>query len=227
MDLQTLPSTLSGNYAFTLSGVDPDYNTIVLGGVFSIASTALQNGVYDVNDNDEVTLATPFTGTVTAPDSFGRGTITSAGLVVALSYYVIGPEAIRLIDVDELDSGFGSAYGQGNNSFSNDSLGSSIFGVENNSWGFNYATAGQFTVPASGTFQGVADDDEEGNINSASDISGTYSIASNGYGNLTITSETLDDVSALGIYMTDPNLNLSDPNKHSHGVRWRTGCRHG
>jgi hypothetical protein len=218
MDLQTLPSTLSGNYAFTLSGVDPSYNPIVLGGVFSIAGAALQNGVYDVNDNDDVTLATPFTGAVTAPDSFGRGTITSAGLVVALSYYVIGPEVIRLIDVDADDSGFGSAYGQGTGTFSNTSLGSSVFGVEANAWGFPYVAAGQFTVPTSGTFQGVADADEEGEINDASAISGTYSIASNGRGSLTITSDSLDDVSALGIYMTDPALNLSDPNNTVSGL---------
>jgi hypothetical protein len=218
MDLQTLPSTLSGNYAFTLSGVDPDYDPIVLGGVFSISGTTLQNGLYDVNDNDEVTLGTSFTGTVSAPDAFGRGTIVSAGLVVNLSYYIIGPEAIRIIDVDEADSGFGSAYGQGAGAFSNTSLGSSVFGVENNSWGFNYAAAGQFTVPSNGTFQGVADNDEEGEINNGSDISGTYSIATNGYGSLTITSETLDDVSALGIYMTDPNINLSDPNNTATGL---------
>src|ERR1019366_2472908 len=37
MDLQTLPSTLSGGYAFTLSGVDTSYNSVVAGGVFSIS----------------------------------------------------------------------------------------------------------------------------------------------------------------------------------------------
>ena len=38
MDLQTLSSALNdGNYAFTLTGEDPGYYSIVLGGVFSIS----------------------------------------------------------------------------------------------------------------------------------------------------------------------------------------------
>ncbi len=49
-------------------------------------------------------------------------------------------------------------------------------------------------------------------------ISGSYSIASNGYGSLTITPGDLGDVSALGIYMTDPNLNLNDPNNTTSGL---------
>jgi hypothetical protein len=75
-----------------------------------------------------------------------------------------------------------------------------------------------FTVPSSGTFTGVGDDDEESVIASDKAISGTYSIASNGYGSLTITSANFGDVSALGIYMTDPTLNLSDPNNTTSGL---------
>jgi hypothetical protein len=46
----------------------------------------------------------------------------------------------------------------------------------------------------------------------ASPISGTYDIASNGFGSLTVTSGGLGDVHRLGIYLTDPTLNLNDPN---------------
>jgi hypothetical protein len=242
MDTQTLPSTPGGGYAFTLSGVDTGYNPVVLGGVFSISGATLQNGLFDINDevddNDAqhaefVTSGNAFTGTVSTPDSFGRGTITGTDLGgitdITLNYYMVGPEAIRIIDVDAKDSSCGSAYGQGSGTFGNASLGSSVFGVEGNPWGFNYAAAGQFTVPASGTFQGVDDNDEEGEIGSASPISGTYSIASNGYGSLTIAVEnpTRPDgvpeerrggVSVLGIYMTDPALNLSDPNNTVTGL---------
>jgi len=69
-----------------------------------------------------------------------------------------------------------------------------------------------------GTFQGIADEDEEGAIASGSSISGTYSIASNGYGNLIISPGQLGSVSAQGIYMTDPNLNLLDPNNTTSGL---------
>jgi len=220
MDLQTLPSTLTGGYAFTLAGVDPSYNPIVTGGVFSISGTTLQNGLVDADDLGTVTLGTAFSGTISAPDSFGRGTITNTGIAVTLNYYIVGPEAIRIIDVDTTDSVVGSAFGQGAGAFGNASLGSSVFGVESNSLvAFAYAAAGMFTtVPGSLTFQGVADDIEEGVPFSGTAISGSYSIASNGYGSLTITPGDLGDVSALGIYMTDPNLNLNDPNNTTSGL---------
>jgi len=225
MDFQTLPSTLSGGYAFTLSGVDTGYFPLVAGGVFSISGTTLQNGFVDINDNGTVTLKTPFTGTISAPDSFGRGTITGTLIATTFNYYIVGPEAIRIIDVDpsasgvNSDSGVGSAYGQGTDTFSDAALGPSVFGVESNSAGSLYAAAGMFTVPASGTFQGVADDNELGNgvVVPDSSISGIYSIASNGYGSLTIKSGDLGHVSALGIYLTDPNLNLNDPNNRTGG----------
>jgi hypothetical protein len=236
MDTQTLPSTLSGGYAFALSGVNPGYNPVVVGGVFSISGATLQNGLFDINveneDDDKPAELAPsgnaFTGTVSAPDSFGRGTIsgTSLGGIkgITLNYYIVGPEAIRIIDVDAKDTSCGSAYGQGSGTFGNTSLGSSVFGVEGDPWGFNYAAAGQFIVPASGTFQGVDDNDEQGEISSASPISGTYSIASNGYGRLSILGEKAPEsegkggVSVLGIYMTDPALNLSDPNNTVTGL---------
>jgi hypothetical protein len=218
MDLQTLPSTLSGGYAFALSGVDPSYLPVVAGGIFSISGTNLQNGIYDFDDAGSVTLATPFSGTISAPDTFGRGTITGTGIAVTFNYYIVSSKVIRIIDVDISDSVVGSAFSQGAGTFSNASLGSSVFGVESNSFGFIYAAAGMFTtVPGSGTFQGFADDDEFGFVSSGS-ISGTYSIGSNGYGGLTITNGGSQDVSALGIYMTDPNLNLNDPNNTTSGL---------
>ncbi len=222
MDLQTLPSTLSGGYAFTLSGVDRNYFSLVAGSVFSISDTTLQDGLVDVDDAGVVTLGNRFRGTISAPDSFGRGTITGTGIASTLNYYIVGPEAMRIIDVDPDDSGVGSAFGQGGSAgtFGNASLGSSVFAVESNSWGPSYAAAGMFTtIPNGGTYQGVADNDELGTrVWTASTISGTYSIAANGYGALTIQNGNLGDVSALGIYMADQNLNLADPNNTTSGL---------
>lgn len=226
MDRQTLSSALNdGNYAFTLSGIDPDFESIVFGGVFSISGggSAL-TGTFDVDDEGATTTPTlgiAFTGTITAPDAFGRGTISSSGLGVSLNYYVVGPEAIRIIDVDAGDSAMGSIFGQGAGTFSNASLGSSVFGVESNSFGNLYAAAGMFTTnTSSGTFAGIADDNEydNGTIVPDSPISGSYSVATNGYGSLTITPGDLGDVSVLGIYMTDPLLNLNDPNNTMTGL---------
>jgi hypothetical protein len=226
MDYQTLPSTLSGGYAFTLSGVDSGDNPVVYGGVFSVSGTTLANGVTDENDAGTISTATAFSGTLTAPDAFGRGTITGTNIAATLNYYIVGLEVIRIIDVDTTDSSVGSAFGQGSGTFSSTSLGNSVFAFEGNSWGTTTfstlnATAGMFsTTPGSGTFTGVADNNEDGNvINSAAAISGTYSISATyaGYGSMTINPK-LGDISALGIYLTDPKLNLNDPNNTTSGL---------
>jgi len=96
-----------------------------------------------------------------------------------------------------------------------------VFGVESNSSGNLYAAAGMFTTKAdSGTFTGIGDDDEYDNdtIVAAASISGNYTVAANGYGSLTITPGDLGDVSVLGIYVTDPLLNLNDPNNTTSGL---------
>ena len=227
MDTQTLSSAINdGNYAFTFSGVDPDYAAIVLGGVFTVSGGgAALAGTYDVDDfgaANTPTLGAAFSGAITAPDAFGRGTITS-GLAVTLNYYIVGPEALRIIDVDvdTGDAGVGSVFGQGTGTFGNASLGNSVFGAASNSYGALFGALGMFgTDPTDGTFTGVADDNEYdyGLIATQTPISGAYNVATNGYGNLTITPGDLPDVSVLGIYMTDPLLNLNDPNNTASGL---------
>ncbi len=240
LDLQTLPtlstSNLNGGYAFTLTGLDPVFSPVGYGGVFSIASggTTLQNGLYDTNDAGigAPVLGSSLTGTLSIPDAFGRGTITSTlnydvllggPSPVSLNYYIVGPEVIRIIDVDPSDTAIGTAYGQGTNATtaSNASLGSSIFGVEGTVFSTQYGDAGMFsTNSSSGTFTGVGDDNELAFSFTVPDatISGTYSIASTGYGSLTIAPGDLGDVSAFGLYMTDPKLNLLDPNNTTSGT---------
>jgi hypothetical protein len=230
LDLQTLPATLSGGYAFTFAGLDSSLGAVEFGGVFSITGTTLQNGLVDSNDNGAVTTGTALSGAVSPADSFGRGTITSTlnytGTPIALNYYVVGPEAIRIIDVDLADSALGSAFGQGTNATSsgNASLGNSVFAIAGSPYPTNYATAGMFSTSNTSSsvadFAGVADDNEVnyGVQLAASAISGNYSIASNGYGNLVISSLSLGDVSTFGIYLTDPNLNLNDPNNTTSGL---------
>jgi hypothetical protein len=230
MDMQTLPSTLNGGYAFVLSGVDTKYWPIGLGGVFSISGTSISNGVEDVNDGGMVVATgTTFAGTVSAQDSMGRGTISGISNPVtntpmALNYYVVGPEAIRIIDVDAADSALGSAFGQGAGTFTSASLGSSVFALETNNDGDEAAVAGMFTVPTNGTFEGVADNDEQGEVWSAFPISGSYSTSEtvagftyDGYGSMVISPKNLGDFTTLGLYMTDPNLSLTDPNNTTGG----------
>jgi hypothetical protein len=230
MDVQTLPASLSGGYAFTLNGTDPSVQPVAFGGVFSISGTTLKSGFLDTNDFGAVTTHAALSGTISGFDSFGRGTISSSalnynGTPVALNYYVVGPEALRIIDVDFGDSAGGSAFGQGTNATgaTNASLKKSVFGIIGSPDSLTtslYAATGMFsTTPSSATFSGVADSDEmsSGIQLSASPISGSYTVAHNGYGSMSLSS-ALGDITALGIYVTDPNLNLSDPNNTTSGL---------
>lgn len=229
LDIQT-QGTLSGGFAFALGGLDNIQGPVAFGGIFTIAGTTLQNATSDQNDNGTLGNGTSFSGTISAPDSLGRGTLTTTlnyltqplSSPIALNYYLVGPEVIRIIGVDATDTEMGSAFGQGATagSFSNSSLVSSVFSLQGNPDQVNYATVG-ILLPSSGTFTGVADDSELFlyNVGSpATQISGSFTVASGGYGSITIQPGTLDNVSSLGLYMTDPNLNLSDPNNTTSGL---------
>jgi len=216
-DLQTLPSTPAGGFSFVLSGVDSGGNTTFFGGVFNVAGTSVTSGIFDENSaaHSHPSLNNSFTGTLSAADSFGRGTFTQTGIANTIVYYIVGPEALRLIDVDSNSTSVGSAFGQGASAgtFTNAAIGNSVFSIQSNFAGNLYTAVGQI-VPSAGSFSGVADVNEDLVVFAdAQPISdGTFSVGINGYGSLTIPSGQLGDVSALGIYATDPTLNLNDPN---------------
>jgi len=226
MDVQSATRPSDGNFAFTLSGMDSGDFAIDYGGIFALASGAI-TGTADVNDDGSVTQGVAFTGTVGTSDAYGRSAITGVsinGNALALVSYAVGPEVIRISDMDAGgtagagNAAIGSAYGQGAGTFDNTKLGTAdVFGIEANSWGRLYAATGRFApTPTSGsttdgTFTGEGDADEAGNVIGAALTSGTYTVASNGYGRMTI-SGGLGSITSLGFYMTDSALNLSDPN---------------
>jgi hypothetical protein len=222
MDLQTA-GTPSGNFAYTLSGTDSGYNQTAEGGVFTITGTSV-SGTTDQNDNGTVTSNQAFTGTLSAEDSFGRGSLNITGSTSLIHYYLAGPKVIRIIQVNAKSASVGSAFGQGAGSFTSASLGTSVLAMAGNPWANGNATLGQFSTSNHSSnpsnFAGVADDNEMGNgVQSApaAPIAGTYKISANGDGTMAITSANLGNVANLKIYMTDPLLNLNDPNNPNGG----------
>jgi len=221
LDLQTVTTPADGNYAFTAAGVDnnaANYASFVVGGVLNITGTTIPSGIFDINDADSgiVSVANPFTGTLTATDSFGRGTIAGTGIATTIAYYTVGPEVIRIIDVDANSTAVGSAFGQGGATFDDTSVGSSVFGLIGQ-WSTAYGTLGMFTTDAAGNLTGgVADDNELDTPlqQTVVPVAGsTYDLVSsgvNGYGSMFMTGT--GDVFQLGLYMVDPTLNINDPN---------------
>src|ERR1700693_321616 len=216
-DLQTLPSTPAGGYSFTLSGAGSTGTTTFYGGGFSLSGTSLTSGIFDENHGGHATTNHSFTGTLSSADSFGRGTLTGTGIAGTIVYYIVGPEALRLIDVDTAGTLVGSAFGQGNGNFTVASQ-NSVFSVQSNLAGFILYSAVGEIFPAGANFTGVADVNEAAvGSGDAVSISGTFSVGTNGYGSLDITSGNFGDVSTFGVYATDPNLNINDPNNTAFG----------
>ena len=226
MDLQTSTALPSGSFAFVASGTSSDVNGFfpaAYGGVFTITSGSL-SGIVDSNLGGTVTPNVPFTASLSTPDAFGRGAINnSTGIATSINYYVVGPEVIRIIDVDAAtatttaDTAVGSAYGQGAvPAFTASSIGKSVFSVQNPFTA--YAAVGQFKTTAGTHFNGVGDLNElnSGIQLAAQTIYGTYTLASSGYGSMTF-NPTYGDVSIFGIYAVDPSLNIQDPNTTTDG----------
>jgi hypothetical protein len=226
LDLQTATS-VSGNFAFAITGTNDLVNSVAFGGVFTTTSSGA-TGTIDVNDFDggQVT-GTTFNATFGTTDGLGRTVVTgisnpALGTPINFVSYVVGPEALRIIDVDPAtstafgDAAVGSAFGQGTTTFTNASLGSSVFTLLGQ-WSAVYATLGQFGTDGNGNItSGIADDNELDNglqQEAVSITSSTYNLLSsgiNGYGTMTMSGT--GDVIDLGLYMTDPLLNLNDPN---------------
>jgi hypothetical protein len=117
----------------------------------------------------------------------------------------------------------GSACGQGSaTSFDSTVLSKDIFGIVDNTEDALFAAAGQLVAadtavgPVSATFTVEGDDDEHGTVTATGTpggVAGNYSFSNTvlGYGSMTgITG--LGSIHTLGLYATDPKLNLLDPN---------------
>jgi hypothetical protein len=231
LDLQTATSGAGGNFAFTLSGLDTtDEGTVAYGGVFSNTSGTI-HGTYDENDFGKVLVGNTLTATDNGvgADVYGRGGITgftdpnNGNAPISLVYYLVGPEVLRIIDIDFNDALVGSAYGQGSaTSFDSTVLSKDVFGILDNTSDELVVAAGQLVAvntavgTFSATFTGEGDDDEGGAVTvsgTPGGVAGNYSFSSTqlGYGSM-IGITGLGRIHTLGLYATDPTLNLLDPN---------------
>jgi hypothetical protein len=136
IDLQTSAAAPSGGYAFAISGwyfTSTASNPFAIGGILNISGTSLvvANSVFDFNLVGNVGQKQLFaSGSVTAPDSFGRvtftltptstsgsPTFTSGVPAFILTGYVQSPGQIQLVEqADPLNGDLGGvALGQGSN----------------------------------------------------------------------------------------------------------------
>jgi hypothetical protein len=125
VDLQTSTAAPSGGYAFNLLGLDSSLDSLAIGGILDITGTSISNtgSVFDFNDGGTVGQSNFFSsGSVTAPDSFGRVvfTLTPSSTSIAqfiLNGYIVGTNRIQLVEaLDPRNADLGGvALGQGSN----------------------------------------------------------------------------------------------------------------
>ena len=215
LDLQTLASStlaaVNGPFAFTVSGKNGT-TAEAFGGLFSSnGSGTLTISALDSNEAGTISRGGSNTGTYTAPDAAGRGTMAFGGNHFV--YYVVNTKVLRVVVVDANEPDLGSAY-TGVSGITNASVAHSFVFTDASTFssGATYAAAGKLTLDAAGNVtSGFADVDENGTATSAA-VTGTYSVNASGYGTITLAPGNTQDVSVLGLYLTDPTINPTDPN---------------
>jgi hypothetical protein len=219
--------SIIGAYVFTAGGIDiPSNAPLSFGGVtqLSAATGTLASGTLYENDGGDLS-SSAFTGTMTGPDAYGRGTIETS-LGVGFVYYAVQGGLLRLVEEDVptfITGGTMCAQGPDGDAgtFTNAALdgdysltsgGASVFGA--------VALASQFTADGTGSLtDGFADVNDGGSLGSGS-IAGldAYTIAGDGTGTLTLPGgDITQNISSLMIFVTDPALNLLDPGSATGG----------
>ena len=193
------PSALTGQFAFNLSGVDANGFPLSSVGTFATdGGSALTGGVQDFNDIARgPALNSAFTGTY-AVASNGRGTATfntpSTGAQQTFAFYVVNATHVKMIEIDSSLQGLaGDAFAQ-QSSFSNATVSGpfafSTSGATSSSSVSSsgpYAAAGLFTADGNGNItSGVEGINSSGSVTKNAAVSGSYTLASNGRGTLTL-----------------------------------------
>src|SRR5467141_1153035 len=215
---------ISGNYSFAMDGVDNSgaLNHMSLGGSFAADGIGtLTAGTLDINNGGTFSTSS-FTGSFTAPDSNGRGTMhVSAGRTFV--YYIISSKALRVFEGDNptnISFVGGSAYAQGSAGSTNAAL-SGKFVYQHHGWSSPGRTvaAGQFSADGMGKVTGGVSDSNSGGspttVFTGKPVTGMYMISGSPSGNLSLTDAA--GTSTFNVYLVDPALNILDPGNSSGG----------
>ena len=174
IDLQTSAAAPSGGYAFVISGIDingQNLNPFSIGGILNVSGTSVSaNGsIFDYNllGNTPVLAQTFDSGTVSAPDQYGRVSFNLSPSPSAqlpgfiLTGYIVGTNQIQLIESQQdalSDNLAGMALGQGSNTgaFNASSIAGKNYAFGTTGQDINYLVnfAGVLSFSSSGALSG-------------------------------------------------------------------------
>src|SRR6476661_7263090 len=196
-------AALAGSFAFSLSGIDTGGVPLTVGGVFtSDASGTLTSGLNDSNDNGLVVTKVPMTGSIPVA-STGRGiaTLNTVRGTLTFAYYVVDANHLKIVETNTIPALGGEAFRQ-TGPFTNASVsGPFAFTVAGADLlnGNPFAAGGVLTSDGAGNVtSGIEDFNDGGSITTAVPFTGTYSMAANGRGTLTL--NTTAGIFSFAIY---------------------------
>lgn len=185
-------AALAGTFAFNLSGVDVSGTGAdeVSGGVFTVDSSGnLTSGVQDTNNNGSIlsnVAMTPAAAAMSAPAN-GRGTlaITAGGSTLHFVYYVANANELMLLEIDSSPALGGSAFRQTSTAISG-SFAFTVAGASNS--GVAIVVGGIVNTDGAGNVLNSSTEDanDGGAVSQNVALSGTYSVAANGRGTLSL-----------------------------------------
>ena len=199
--IAALSATPGGTFVFRLHSSG---NNAALGAVSSVGQMTVQNGSI-TGTEDVVRMGVPgssaITGSITAPNAMGRGTIVlndDEGDESNYIYYVVDSNTVKLLETDSGLLGGGRADAQSSTPFSNASLNNGFAfrgrgDTLTNSFGVN--NAGAFVSDGKGNIvSGSYDAVQDGNPASNVPLTGTYNVASNGRATITLNPQGLNPI---------------------------------
>jgi hypothetical protein len=209
LDLQTGTAAPLGGYAFNLGGADgsANANPLFIGGVIDITGTSISaaNTVFDYFDSGTVGQTQSFaSGTVTAPDAFGRISVSLTPTDLNLPEftligYIIGTSKIQFVEsVSDTLGGTlgGTALGQGANAgkFTTAGVGGGtyVFAAVGEDLLNGTATfAGAFVLNSNGTVSGELDYNDASGDQPLAITGGNWAVDSAGLGRVGLTNVTV------------------------------------
>jgi len=182
-----LSSSPNGAFIFRFHGYEP--NVPSSGSISCVGQMNFNSG--NISGYEDIVrfgiLRSPtISGSLTAPDSTGRGMISlveSSGFTSSYLYYIVDSQTLVLMGADLVHLGIGRAVEQSGSSFTNSSLsGGFVFSSTGDTQTsvFGVTSAGVFTADGNGNItQGSYDSVSDGSpVKSA--LTGTYSVSSQG-----------------------------------------------
>ena len=205
--LSAISGTLSGAFVFR-------FYTHVVGAASSAAVGQMMVSGTSIGGNEDVaqigtTSSHPITGTLTQPDSNGRGelslTETDTGNTSNYVYYAIDSNTLNLIGIDTGVVGEGRSIAQDGTSFTDASITSSFtfhLGGDTASSLGGINTVGMFTSDGNGNLTSGSLDSAVDGVTTNESFTGTYSVAPSGRATMTVTPSGASSVSQIA-WMAD------------------------